>query len=50
MQENCPNQEKNLSQCKCTYQGCPRHGICCECLSYHLKSKELPACCFTTEV
>jgi hypothetical protein len=38
--------EKNLERCNCTYGSCSREGYCCECLSYHLRSKELPACCF----
>ena len=38
--------QKNLERCNCTYQGCSRKGLCCECLAYHLKNKQLPACCF----
>jgi len=40
----------NLSYCNCTYEPCPRKGICCECLRYHLSHKELPACFFPPEV
>ncbi|MGB9876226.1 MAG: DUF6485 family protein [bacterium] len=40
----------NLARCNCTYEPCPRKGICCECLSYHLAHKELPACFFPPEV
>jgi hypothetical protein len=40
------NQDKNRSRCNCTYEPCSRKGICCECLAYHLKSRQLPACCF----
>jgi hypothetical protein len=40
------NKEKNLTHCKCTYDPCPRKGICCECIAYHLRSRELPGCCF----
>ncbi len=39
--------EKNLKRCTCTYEGCPRKGICCECLHFHLGRGELPGCCFT---
>jgi hypothetical protein len=39
-------QEKNLSRCNCTYSPCLRNGICCECLAYHLRMRELPGCCF----
>jgi hypothetical protein len=24
-------------------------GLCCECLTYHLKSRQLPGCCFPPE-
>jgi len=40
----------NLDRCNCTYEPCSRKGICCECLAYHLRSNELPACCFSAEV
>jgi len=40
---------KNLKTCPCTYPGCPRKGICCECLRHHLENDELPACCFSAE-
>ncbi len=40
------NREENAKSCNCTYSGCPKKGICCECLSFHLGSRELPACCF----
>jgi hypothetical protein len=43
---DCPNEDKNLSFCNCTYEPCSRKGRCCECIRYHLKSKELPACAF----
>jgi len=43
------NKEKNLERCKCTYGSCVRQGLCCECLSYHLKSRQLPGCCFPPE-
>jgi len=39
-------QEKNLAGCNCTYEPCSRKGICCDCIRYHLKSRQLPACCF----
>lgn len=41
--------EKNLEKCTCSYGGCPRQGICCECIQYHLKSRQLPGCCFSKE-
>jgi hypothetical protein len=35
-----------LERCNCTYEPCPRKGTCCDCIQYHLKYKELPACAF----
>ncbi|MFH1139623.1 MAG: DUF6485 family protein [Pseudomonadota bacterium] len=46
----CPNRNHNTTTCACTYEGCPRHGLCCQCLEYHLAKKQLPACCFPPEV
>jgi hypothetical protein len=40
--------DKNLSTCPCTYDPCPRKGSCCECISFHLGMRELPACAFDT--
>lgn len=37
--------ELNKKNCTCTYD-CNRKGICCECISYHLKHNELPGCAF----
>lgn len=42
--------EENLKACPCTYPGCSRKGLCCECIKYHKDSEELPACYFTAEV
>ena len=39
-------QDQNLNTCNCSYEPCPRKGICCECISYHLQMRQLPACCF----
>jgi len=41
--------DENINNCPCTYPGCSRKGKCCDCLSYHLLSNELPACCFSKE-
>lgn len=40
---------QNLKTCNCSYEPCSRKGICCECLRYHLKMHELPACCFPAD-
>jgi hypothetical protein len=42
--------DKNRKKCNCTYEPCPRKGLCCECLAYHLASDELPACAFPDDV
>ncbi len=43
---DCKNIKKNIAICNCTYAGCPRHGVCCECLAYHRPAAQLPACYF----
>ena len=40
------NKQRNLAVCNCSYEPCPRKGICCECIAYHKESVELPACYF----
>jgi len=47
----CPRKEKNLSECSCHYdfEDCQRKGVCCECISYHRKLRQLPACYFNTK-
>ncbi|HDQ40499.1 MAG TPA: hypothetical protein ENN39_05645 [Desulfonatronum sp.] len=47
--DQCPRVKINAKYCTCTYEGCPRHGLCCECLHYHRQRRELPACYFTEE-
>lgn len=47
---HCSEEEKNLDRCNCSYPGCPRKGNCCACLHYHLKQRQLPACCFPSSV
>jgi hypothetical protein len=41
--------ETNLSRCACSWPSCSRKGACCDCIAYHLKSRELPACAFPPE-
>lgn len=43
------SKERNLLKCNCSYEPCSRKGICCSCIAYHLKNRELPACCFPDE-
>lgn len=42
-------QKSNLVHCNCTYEPCPRKGICCDCIQYHLKSRQMPACFFSED-
>ena len=46
---NC-NKTRNLKDCNCSYAGCEKQGICCECLKYHLGMRQLPGCCFPKHV
>jgi hypothetical protein len=39
----------NLSGCNCSYDPCPRKGLCCQCLTYHRSQGQLPACYFSPE-
>ena len=32
------------------YEPCSRKGVCCECLQYHWRMQELPACLFPDEI
>ncbi len=49
MMKNC-NQNNNKTRCNCTYEPCSRKGVCCECLSYHIRMNEMPACFFPDNV
>jgi len=40
--------EENLSFCNCSYP-CSRKGICCDCVAYHRRAGQLPACFFPEE-
>lgn len=41
--------ESNSSFCNCSYP-CGKHGVCCDCLAYHRRNGELPACYFPMDV
>jgi hypothetical protein len=47
---DCPSHEKNREVCNCTYEPCSRKGVCCECIAYHRRAGELPACYFPDDV
>jgi len=42
--------DKNMTICNCSYEPCHRKGLCCDCLTYHRRNGELPACYFPDEV
>ena len=46
---NC-NKERNLEMCNCSYNPCSRKGVCCDCLRYHIRMRELPACFFPDDI
>jgi hypothetical protein len=41
---------KNMARCNCSYEPCSRKGVCCDCLAYHWRNGELPACLFPDAV
>jgi len=45
----CPNKDKNMVHCNCTYEPCGKKGNCCECVLFHRKTAQLPACFFDAE-
>ncbi len=47
--KDCPNQKTNLANCNCSYDPCSRKGVCCECVLYHRRNNQLPACFFSPE-
>jgi hypothetical protein len=46
----CPVRDRINSYCPCPKEGCPNHGICCECILAHKNRtqdpvlKRLPSC------
>lgn len=41
--------ESNRNFCNCTFS-CSKKGVCCECIQYHRRLGELPACYFPSDV
>lgn len=41
---------QNKKHCTCSHTSCSRHGVCCDCLSYHFGMGELPGCLFPSDV
>ena len=42
--------DENRDRCNCTYDPCSRKGLCCECIRYHWKMRQLPGCLFPDDV
>ncbi len=40
----------NKKNCNCSYEPCSKKGVCCDCLQYHLKMGQFPACLFPDDV
>lgn len=49
VQQRACSRENNRKECNCSYEPCSRKGLCCECLSYHWSSREMPACFFPND-
>jgi hypothetical protein len=47
--KECQNRQENLKSCTCSYPGCSRKGMCCECIRHHREKNELPGCLFPKE-
>jgi len=43
MNEEICKKENNLKNCPCKVN-CIRKGICCECIEFHRKLNQVPAC------
>jgi len=41
--------EQNKINCNCSYP-CGKKGVCCDCIAYHRKAGELPACFFPNDI
>ncbi len=41
--------DSNLKACNCTYEPCSRKGVCCDCVTYHVQKRQLPACFFPAD-
>lgn len=41
--------DHNQENCNCSYS-CDKKGVCCDCVAYHRKLGQLPACYFPNDV
>lgn len=39
---------ENIKNCTCTYP-CGRKGMCCECVEYHRRARQIPGCFFSKD-
>jgi hypothetical protein len=44
------SKEQNVVDCNCTYDPCSRKGVCCQCIRYHKRMRQLPGCVFPNDV
>ncbi len=42
--------DRNMKRCSCSYEPCSRKGKCCDCLTYHWRMGQMPACMFPDDV
>lgn len=49
MRDSCPNYEANMARCTCTYDPCDKKGLCCQCVAYHRRMRQIPGCFFSPE-
>jgi len=42
----CKNKSRNMQLCNCSYTGCEKMGICCDCIKHHRDKGQIPACYF----
>jgi uncharacterized protein DUF6485 len=45
----CKAQRNKDRYCNCSYE-CDKKGYCCDCLHYHRKMGQLPACFFPDDI
>ena len=45
----CKSEDNKKAYCNCSYS-CGKKGLCCDCLHYHRKMGQLPACYFPDDI
>jgi len=41
--------DANMARCNCSADVCSRKGVCCDCIAYHIRQRQLPACAFPAD-